>query len=98
LNLQAGGVTVARALLVELHATSTGRLFERALLLGFSAVLTPSGWFATVDHGVGSWLIRIQWLSCDQARQLRPSSDDKLEVVQDSDHQGKDVSSSIGVE
>lgn len=48
MDLQAGRITVARALLVELQAASAGWLFERAFLLCFSAILTPSRWLATV--------------------------------------------------
>jgi hypothetical protein len=52
LNLKTSGITITGALLVQLHTSSAGRLFEGTLLLRLATVFTTSGWFATVHHVV----------------------------------------------
>jgi hypothetical protein len=53
LDLEASGITITGALLVQLHTSSAGRLFESAFLLRLATVFATSGWFATVHHVVG---------------------------------------------
>jgi hypothetical protein len=53
LNLEPSGITITGALLVQLHTSSAGRLFECAFLLRLATVFATSGWFATVHHVVG---------------------------------------------
>ena len=50
LDLQGIGVAVAGAWFAEFDAARAGGLFERAALLGFAAVFTAGGRFASVDH------------------------------------------------
>jgi len=50
LDLQASRITVAGALLVELHTASASWLFKGTFLLCLPAVLATSGRFATVNH------------------------------------------------
>ncbi len=53
--MQACGVAVPRAGLVELHTSGAGRLLESALLLRFATVLAARRWLAAVDHFASMW-------------------------------------------
>lgn len=52
LDLQSGGIAVARTLLVKLYAASTGWLLEGAFLLCLPAVFAAGGWLPAVYHDV----------------------------------------------